>query len=170
MQGSQGWTSAASPCAAQPTLPSAKATEGSNPTQRNAKPQPKPKASRAGGQQGRVSVQYVAACCARFIKQRAPHDRRTVSQTSIFLQLINCPAARLASPPRLSTHGKAPRGERGPVCVIVECSLTTSGIIAHLGEVPNTPPKSRFSFLSWWMGIRMRGNLKNTHHNRRLLP
>lgn len=137
---------------AQPTLLSAKGTEQSNSTQRNAKLQPKPKANRAGGQQGRVTVQYVAACCARFIKQQAPHDRRTISQTSMFLQLINCPAARLASPPRLSTRGREPGRnceERGPVCVIVECSHTTSGIIAHLWEMPNTPPNSRFSFLSW---------------------
>lgn len=63
MQGSWGWTSAAYPSAVQPILPSAMATEERNSTLRNAKPQPKPKANRAGSQQGRVSMRYVAACC-----------------------------------------------------------------------------------------------------------
>lgn len=34
-----------------------------NSTQRNVKSQPKPKANRAGSQQGPASMQYVAACC-----------------------------------------------------------------------------------------------------------
>lgn len=61
--GQSGPTSAAVPNTVQPILPSAMATEERNSSPRNAKPQPKPKANRAGGQQGRVSMRYVTVCC-----------------------------------------------------------------------------------------------------------
>lgn len=54
-----------------------------------------------------------------FIKHQAPHNRRTISKTLIFLQLINCPASRLTLPLRLSTRGRetgSNHRERVPVC------------------------------------------------------
>lgn len=60
----QSRTSAAFPSTKlAPILPSAMATEERNSTPRNAKTQPKTQANRAGGQQGRVSMRYVTACC-----------------------------------------------------------------------------------------------------------
>lgn len=63
-RGNQGLASAAFPSAVlAPILPATMAIEERNSTPRNATTHPETQASRAGGQQGCVSMQYVIACC-----------------------------------------------------------------------------------------------------------
>lgn len=152
-QGSWCWTSAAFPCTAQPTLPSAMATEERNSTPRNAKPQPKPKANRAGGQQGRVSMRYVTACCV-LLNSKHLATERTVSKTLIFLQLINCPASRLALPLRLSTRGRetgSNRREGVPVCDREVLSHHIWDYCIPQGDAKYSLPPSIF-FGGWGLG------------------